>query len=344
MHESLRKHVLVYVLLSAELLEGEARESHTGELYSVGTLHLVAGESDAPARHLVLHEQRVSAHEQVAERTLQVYFLNKLHAVAHVAHREPVVVVEHAHIVELTLVERYLEAVVSLVAHESIRVVVDVAVRYLDVARELVVVGVEQRETHVRYLQAQRERVALARSESAADAVVAEVVLAHDEALVGLLRAVYLDGALAPSEVEHNLLVVLAHYREESVWRDAEIHSLYRLHLLVALAEHTDVETAHHRVVFPVVGVGSVGAEHHKREAALLACAVSAADEIRSFFWYVDRRADVRVRAASRVFYLGPNGRGVSVFTACHIYFTMLSFNLFGCCLPGIAANGVQNY
>ena len=60
-HESLRKHVLVYVLLSAELLEGEARESHSRELYSVCTLHLVAGESDAPARHLVLHEQQVSA-------------------------------------------------------------------------------------------------------------------------------------------------------------------------------------------------------------------------------------------------------------------------------------------
>ena len=152
----------------------------------------------------------------------------------------------------------------------------DVAVRYLKVAREFVAVGIEKREAHVWYLQAQRERIALARSESADDAVVAEVVLTHNEALVGLLRTVDFYGALSPCEVEDNLLLVLAHYREEAVGRDAEIHRLYWLHLLIAVAKHADVKTAHHRVVLPIVGIGSVGAEHHKREAALLACAISA--------------------------------------------------------------------
>ena len=88
---------------------------------------------------------------------------------------------------------------------------------YLKVAREFVAVGIEEREAYVWYLQAQRERIALARSESADDAVVAEVVLTHNEALVGLLRTVDFYGALSPCEVKNNLLLVLAHYREEAV-------------------------------------------------------------------------------------------------------------------------------
>ena len=223
-------------------------------------------------------------HQDVRERTLGVNLAHQRHTVAHVAYREACIVAQHAHVVELVVSQRHLEAVVVAVADECVAIVSQVVVGDVDVARDALTLRICYAESHIRDGETYGEGVAFARSEAAGDAVVAEIVLAQHVAFVRSLSLINLNVAVMPCKVEHNLVLVVAHNLNEAVGRHAQIYCFGRLHLLVVVAEHSHLQTSDSGVVLPFVVGSVVGAEHHEGETVLLACAVGAAEEVACLF------------------------------------------------------------
>ena len=217
------------------------------------------------------------SHEQLVQRALKRQLGYEREIVVYVADRERALVVSHTHIAQSSSVERQLETVVSVVAHEHVGIRRCVFVVHLDVALHVIVCGVLQRESDVGNAESYGERFALTRCESAEDAVFADKVFLHQPSLVGLLRLLHAHVAVRPVEVEDNLVVVLADHGHEVFRVVAEVYCFHGLHLFVAVAKDADLKVAHHRIVFPLVLTGSYSAEHHEGQSALLARAVRTA-------------------------------------------------------------------
>ena len=109
----------------------------------------------------------------------------------------------------------------------------------VDVARDALTLSVCYAESYIRDGETNGEGVAFAWSEAAGDAVFAEIVLAQNIAFVGALGTVNFYVAVVPCEVEHNLVVVVAHDLYEAVGRHAEIYCISRLYLLIVVTEHS---------------------------------------------------------------------------------------------------------
>ena len=208
---------------------------------------------NAPTVIPILDERRIRVHEQLRKLALGrnlIYYRKTVALVAN--HQLMVLMAQYTHVNQPVAVELKGETVVVVIAHKFVGVVIYLILRNAQLAMHLVALGIVERETDVRNLKTEDNRIAaVLRNQGNSQSVIAEIILAAYESVIRLLSLLHLHLAVAPPEIEGDGLVVLSGYTDEILDVLTQVNHLGRLNLLIVIAQRSHPHLARNRIIFP---------------------------------------------------------------------------------------------
>ena len=242
---------------------------------------------NAPTVIPVLDERRIRVHQQLRKLALGrnlIYYRKTVALVAN--HQLMILMAQYTHVNQSVAVELQSETVVAVIAHEFVGVIIHLVLRNAQFAMHLVALGIIERETDVRNLKTEDNRIApILWNQGNSQSVVAEIILATYESVACFLSLLHLHLAMAPPEIEGDSLVVLSSYTDEILDVLPQVNHLGRLNLLIIIAQRAHPHLARNRIIFPFgISRGCGRLENEENHSFFLPRAIFAAREALRLF------------------------------------------------------------